>query len=71
VRCSGDTTIVARELTSIEALDGVVLTTGSFDVLVEVAHHDDRQLLDVTNRYIRAHPQVTGTETVLELARVK
>ena len=44
----------------------VVVTTGRFDVLVEVVSVDRRGLLDVTSR-IRSLPEVVSTETFLYL----
>ena len=49
-----------------EEADYVVVTTGRFDLLVEVVCADRRALLDVTNR-IRSLPEVVSTETFLYL----
>ena len=66
VRTTGPPEIVADELAHWEEADYVVVTTGRFDVLVEVLCADRRGLLDVTNR-IRSLPEVVSTETFLYL----
>jgi Lrp/AsnC family transcriptional regulator, regulator for asnA, asnC and gidA len=71
VRCIGDTRAVACDLAEIDAVHRVILTAGTFDALVEVTHRDDQQLLDVVNRVIRAIPQITSTETLVELGRIE
>jgi Lrp/AsnC family transcriptional regulator for asnA, asnC and gidA len=58
--------VVADELSQWEEADSVVVTTGRFDLLVEVVCADRRGLLDVTNR-IRSLPEVVSTETFLYL----
>src|SRR5215467_4583953 len=52
IRCTGDTTKVAEKLASIEEVDYVVLTAGSFDAIVEVVCADDGDLLDLLNSKI-------------------
>jgi Lrp/AsnC family transcriptional regulator, regulator for asnA, asnC and gidA len=66
VRTTGPPEIVAGELAHWEEADYVVVTTGRFDLLVEVVCADRRALLDVTNR-IRSLPEVVSTETFLYL----
>ena len=66
VRTTGPPEIVADELSHWAEADYVVVTTGRFDLLVEVVCADRRELLDVTNR-IRSLPQVVSTETFLYL----
>ena len=66
VRTTGPPEIVADELAHWEEADYVVVTTGRFDLLVEVVCADRRGLLDVTNR-IRSLPEVVSTETFLYL----
>ncbi|HEU5280359.1 MAG TPA: Lrp/AsnC ligand binding domain-containing protein, partial [Gaiellaceae bacterium] len=56
----------ADEIAKWDEADYVVVTTGRFDLLVEVVTADRRGLLDVTNR-IRALPEVVSTETFLYL----
>ncbi|MCZ7588212.1 MAG: AsnC family transcriptional regulator [Gaiella sp.] len=66
VRTTGPPEHVADELSHWEEADYVVVTTGRFDLLVEVVCTDRRGLLDVTNR-MRALPEVVSTETFLYL----
>ena len=66
VRTSGPPEDVADEIAKWDEADYVVVTTGRFDLLVEVVTADRRGLLDVTNR-IRALPEVVSTETFLYL----
>ncbi|WP_345752795.1 Lrp/AsnC family transcriptional regulator [Microbacterium rhizophilus] len=67
VRVSGDTRTVADEIAEIPAVDYVVLTAGSFDLLVEVVCEDDEKLLDVLNDRIRTLDGVASTETFVYL----
>lgn len=71
IRSTGDTGILADKLTEIEAIDYVVLTAGSFDVIVEVVCEDDDDLLDLLNTRIRSLPGVLSTETLVYLKLVK
>ena len=66
IRTAGPPDQVADEIARWEEADYVVVTTGRFDLLVEVVCADRRGLLDVTNR-IRSLPQVVSTETFLYL----
>ncbi len=50
IRTTGPPELVADELAHWEEADYVVVTTGRFDLLVEVVCADRRALLDVTNR---------------------
>lgn len=67
VRVAGDVQEVADQLAEIEEIEYVVITAGSFDLLVEVVCRDDDQLLEVINRRIRNLAAVTGTETFVYL----
>ncbi|KAB7755351.1 Lrp/AsnC family transcriptional regulator [Mycolicibacterium mucogenicum] len=71
VRCTGDTTKVADELAAIASVDYVVLTAGTFDIIIEVVCEDDSHLLDLLNSKIRAVPGVLSTETLVYLKLVK
>src|SRR6187402_1272856 len=53
LRVSGDTTTVAEALGQIAAVDYVVLTAGSFDILAEVVCENDEDLIDLLNKQIR------------------
>ena len=66
VRTNGPPEHVADEIARWDEADYVVVTTGRFDVLVEVVSVDRRGLLDVTSR-IRGLPEVVATETFLYL----
>src|SRR5258708_2174011 len=70
VRCGGDLGRVAEQLTEMEEIDYVVITAGSFDVLIEVVCENDDQLLEILGR-IRTIPTVTATETFVYLRLCK
>lgn len=67
IRVTGDTTRVAEALSSIPAVDYVVLTAGSFDVLAEVVCESDEDLIELLNHRIRAIDGVLSTETFVYL----
>lgn len=67
IRVEGDFTAVADELTTLSEVDYVVLTAGSFDLLVEVVCEDDDHLLELLAHRIRAMPGVRNTETFVYL----
>jgi len=71
IRVSGDTTLVAAELGKLAAVDYIVLTAGSFDVLVEVICENDDDLIDLLNKKIRAIDGVQSTETFVYLKLLK
>ena len=66
LRCDGDVQQVADQLADMHEIDYVVLTAGSFDVLLEVVCEDDDPLLEILSR-VRAVPSVTSTETFVYL----
>jgi len=66
VRCGGDLERVADHLAGMEEIDYVVITAGSFDLLIEVVCENDEQLLEILGR-VRAIPSVTTTETFVYL----
>jgi Lrp/AsnC family transcriptional regulator, regulator for asnA, asnC and gidA len=70
VRCGGELERVAAHLSAMEEIDYVVITAGSFDLLIEVVCENDDQLLDILSR-IRAIPSVTATETFVYLKLCK
>ena len=70
VRCGGDLQRVAGQLAGMEEIDYVVITAGSFDILVEVVCENDDQLLEIIGR-IRGIPSVTSTETFVYLKLCK
>ncbi len=67
IRVTGDTTRVAEALGAIPAVDYVVLTAGSFDVLAEVVCESDEDLIELLNHRIRAIEGVASTETFVYL----
>jgi Lrp/AsnC family transcriptional regulator, regulator for asnA, asnC and gidA len=66
LRCDGDVQLVSDQLADMEEIDYVVLTAGSFDILLEVVCEDDDHLLEILGR-VRAVPSVTSTETFVYL----
>jgi Lrp/AsnC family transcriptional regulator, regulator for asnA, asnC and gidA len=66
IKCSGDLEWVADQLAGMHEIDCVVITSGSFDLLVEVVCEDDDHLLEILSR-VRAVPSVTSTETFVYL----
>jgi Lrp/AsnC family transcriptional regulator, regulator for asnA, asnC and gidA len=66
IRCEGDLERVAGHLAALDEIDYVVITAGSFDLLVEVVCEDDDHLLEILSR-IRSVPGVTSTETFVYL----
>ncbi|MBX9471152.1 Lrp/AsnC family transcriptional regulator [Microcella sp.] len=67
VRVVGDTAHVAEKLSNIRAVDYVVLTAGSFDILAEVVCENDDDLIDLLNHQIRTIEGVHSTETFVYL----
>ena len=67
IRATGDTRMLADQLSAIPAVDYVVLTAGSFDLLVEVVCEDDEELIDLLNAQIRGLDGVSSTETFVYL----
>ena len=67
IRASGDTRILADKLAAIPAVDYVVLTAGSFDILAEVVCEDDDELIALLNSQIRSLEGVNSTETFVYL----
>src|SRR6476620_8576872 len=63
IRVAGDTTSVAEALARIPAVDYVVLTAGSFDIMAEVVCENDDDLIDLLNKQIRGIDGVQTTET--------
>ena len=66
LRCDGDVQLVADRLAAMDEIDYVVLTAGSFDLLLEVVCEDDDHLLEILSR-VRGVPSVTSTETFVYL----
>src|SRR3954470_18306580 len=66
IRCEGDLETVANALSAMDEIDYVVITAGSFDLLVEIVCESDDHLLEVLGR-IRAVPTVASTESFVYL----
>ena len=66
IKCEGDLERVADHLAGMDEIDYVVITSGSFDVLVEVVCEDDDHLLEILSQ-VRGVPSVTSTETFVYL----
>jgi Lrp/AsnC family transcriptional regulator for asnA, asnC and gidA len=66
IKCEGDLERVADHLAHMDEIDYVVITSGSFDVLVEVVCEDDDHLLEILSQ-VRGVPSVTSTETFVYL----
>lgn len=67
VRVSGDTRIVADRLAAMPAVDYVVLTAGTFDILAEVVCENDDDLISLLNSEVRTLEGVISTETFVYL----
>ena len=71
VRAEGDLMKTASALAAVPEVIYVVLTAGSFDLLVEVVCADNEHLLKLLSETIRKIPGVTRTETFTYLRVVK
>ncbi|WAX77683.1 Lrp/AsnC family transcriptional regulator [Streptomyces sp. KMM 9044] len=67
VGVEGDVESVADALSGMDECEYVVMTAGSFDLMVEIVCEDDDHLLEVVNRRIRAVPGVRATESFVYL----
>ncbi|QJU53243.1 Lrp/AsnC family transcriptional regulator [Herbiconiux sp. KACC 21604] len=67
LKVSGDTRVVAEALAAMPAVDYVVLTAGTFDILAEVVCEDDDDLIALLNADIRKIDGVHTTETFVYL----
>jgi Lrp/AsnC family transcriptional regulator for asnA, asnC and gidA len=68
IRVEGELEPVAEALAAMDEVDYVVITAGSFDILVELVVEDDHQLLDVLSTRIRSIPGVVSTESFMYLS---
>jgi Lrp/AsnC family transcriptional regulator for asnA, asnC and gidA len=71
LRVEGDLVRVADEIAKIDEVDYVVITAGSFDILLELVCEDDGHLLRVLSERIRTLPGVRDTETFVYLKLAK
>jgi Lrp/AsnC family transcriptional regulator, regulator for asnA, asnC and gidA len=67
VRVNGPMEPVADALADLDEVDYVVITAGSYDLLVEVVCESDEHLLEVISSKIRRISGVVGTETFMYL----
>ena len=65
IRVSGDPREIAEELTTIPEMAYVVVTLGTFDILVEAVCENDEHLIDLIATRIRTIPGITHTESML------
>jgi Lrp/AsnC family transcriptional regulator for asnA, asnC and gidA len=67
INVEGDLDPVADALTDMKEVEYVVVTAGSFDLIVEVVCEDDDHLLEMINKRIRTLPGVRSTESFVYL----
>ena len=67
IKVSGDIGVVADALAELPSVSYVVMTAGSFDLLVEVVCTSDDELLGILNDDIRGLAGVAFTETFVYL----
>jgi Lrp/AsnC family transcriptional regulator, regulator for asnA, asnC and gidA len=67
IRVEGDVTPVADALTDMDEVEYVVVTAGSFDLLIEIVCEDDDHLMEMISKRIRALPGVRSTESFVYL----
>lgn len=67
IRVTGPLDAVADHLAELDEVDYVVVTAGSYDLLVEVVCESDDHLLDLISGRIRTIPGVFATETFMYL----
>jgi Lrp/AsnC family transcriptional regulator for asnA, asnC and gidA len=67
IRVAGPVEPVADALVALDEVDYVVVTAGTYDLLVEVVCESDEHLLEVISSKIRGINGVAGTETFMYL----
>jgi Lrp/AsnC family transcriptional regulator for asnA, asnC and gidA len=67
IRVSGPVEPVADAIAELDEVDYVVVTAGSYDLLVEVVCESDEHLLELISGRIRTIDGVAGTETFMYL----
>lgn len=68
VKVRGPLEPVADALSALDEVDYVVITAGSFDLLVEVVCESDDHLLDLLSHRVRSIEGVVATETFMYLS---
>jgi Lrp/AsnC family transcriptional regulator for asnA, asnC and gidA len=71
IRATGELEPIADALAAMPEVDYVVISAGSFDLLVEVVCESDDHLLEIISTRIRTIPQVVATETFVYLKLCK
>jgi Lrp/AsnC family transcriptional regulator for asnA, asnC and gidA len=67
IRVKGELESVAEALGELSEVDYVVITAGTFDILVEVVCESDEHLLELISSRLRTIPNVESTETFMYL----
>ncbi len=67
IKAEGNLDTVVDALSAMDEVDYVVITAGSFDILIEVVCEDDTHLLSLLNERIRTIDGVRATESFLYL----
>ncbi len=67
INAEGDMEPIADALASMPEVDYVIVTAGSFDIIVEVVCESDDHLLELLSKRIRAITGVRSTETFVYL----
>ena len=67
IRVKGELEPVADAIAKLDEVDYVVITAGTYDLLVEVVCESDEALLDVLSTKIRSMDEVVSTETFMYL----
>ncbi|WP_089224922.1 Lrp/AsnC family transcriptional regulator [Actinacidiphila glaucinigra] len=67
INVEGDIEPVADALAEMTEVEYVVVTAGSFDLLIEIVCEDDDHLLETINKRIRTLPGVRSTESFVYL----
>ena len=67
IRAQGELEPIADALSALDEVDYVVITAGSFDILVEVVCESDAHLLEILSTQIRQIKNVVFTETFMYL----
>jgi Lrp/AsnC family transcriptional regulator for asnA, asnC and gidA len=67
IHAEGDVEPIAQTLAEMPEVDYVIITAGSFDIIVEVVCESDDHLLELLSKRIRSIAGVSSTETFVYL----
>jgi len=67
IRAQGELEPIADALAAMDEVDYVVITAGSFDLLIEIVAESDEHLLEIVSSRIRTLPGIVATETFMYL----